>query len=102
MQLLSALTSAVSKEGVRDIELHASADCFCQSRFRCPWLSPLRAPGLTRSFRRIADSSQGRIDANFNDDNASFISDLSASYPKLTSLEVSEPLPRPAHSPRSP
>lgn len=29
-QLLDVLTSAVGAEGVRDIELHASADCFCE------------------------------------------------------------------------
>jgi len=60
--LLTTLTTAVGPLGVRDVELHASADCFY--------------------------SSQGRIDQNFADDNETLIADLQAQHPSLLTLEV--------------
>lgn len=63
--LLQTLTTAVGPAGVRDVELHASADCFY--------------------------SSQGRIDDNFADDNETLIADLQAQHPKLLTLEVRFP-----------
>ena len=42
----------------------------------------------------LVDSSQGRIDASFLDDNATLLSSLSTSFPTLSSLEVRLPSPR--------